>query len=243
MKKKIKYCLLGIMAFSCFSTKINASAYWDVSSGFADTGTKPIPITPKEPIPLGEITEGNTKKEYSCTYEYNSSSNPRYDVSIYKKEDEEILNSDFTIDKNKLPLAGTAVGVNIKETKNISWEVTKVTLTVNTYESTITNKYRCEYKKKDDNQNDTFIPWMSITSVPKIQQIADALCSVNDYDVEGDTTCIRTPKKFSKLCEYSDKVLIGYVYSETKDDYNITLDNTTNNNNDKKKFDEWAFEE
>lgn len=85
---------------------------------------------------------GGNNVNYSCYFEY--SINTSYNITIdgFNQENQSIIGNDSPTPTEPI-IAGTAIGISIVETKSISWDVTKVTLTKTRKGQT---RYRCRVR-------------------------------------------------------------------------------------------------
>lgn len=142
MIDKKKY-IVPILLTAIFAGINHVEAY-TFGVGYADTGGQSV-SKPREDTVISEtITSGNTRTTHTCTYNYKISVSKKITINGYDMADNEIMKHSLKIDdKNKI-IAGTSIGLNVYETKTITWEVTKAEAKF--IKEQKYKLYRCEYE-------------------------------------------------------------------------------------------------
>ena len=237
MMKKTIYYLLGMFAFITCITDVQAVASWNVESGIASTGSTSGGESWKDgTLENGnQWSDGNVTKKYQCRYKTGLNNPTDYKVSIYDIEDNEILNKNFTIDKEKLPLSGTSIGINIHEQKNISFNV-EVKLTVTKTETTSIPQYICKYGNKISSKPLPGLPSVGLNSIMtlyRVQQIA-LICKTTQKDANADGTCPNPDQS----CKFLRREQDGYKSGTVQSTYTLELNSNITNKEDRPYFED-----
>ena len=179
------------------------------SVGYADTGEH-VATQPREDIKYeweADIS-GNYKTAYTCSYNYTVSVSKNITINGYDMENNEIMRHSLKISDANRILAGTSIGLNIYETKSVTWRVTKAEVT---YDRKRRYKmYKCSYKNAAPAQ-DVVQPVIaaSINSLSKAIMIANNTCSTKTKYTTNASSC----PEAATGCVYSS----GPTYSHYTD--------------------------
>lgn len=200
MIKKTKQVSRLVMALLILGIPFKVNAYSFVV-GYADTGGGSTSTPdPDQSISLGgetiEITKNYKKEEYQykCVYNYTISVSNRITINGYNLEDEEIMANSLKIDEqNKIP-AGTSIGLNIYETKTISWRIDKIEVQKRKRDLLKYYRYKCRYTNNSSTgqvistTSDKYvaIPLSNYELENNVQQIAE---NCSKYNTEWSTYC------------------------------------------------------
>lgn len=120
-KKMIVYLLIILLI-----TKITYVNAWTGSIGFSDkaeggdtTGTG------EKEISLGSTEKDGTTTNYTCVYNYDITVKNSITINGYNQNDNSIMEDSINIQKKDSIISGTAIGIEIYETKTVEWTVTK----------------------------------------------------------------------------------------------------------------------
>lgn len=163
MMKLIKKSFMFLLALSIFITSIpiveaKANIHYNKTAGGGDEnnaggGTHDDDDCNGPRKYCGISNTDGIKREYIGTYTKGNGYYIAYPevttIAVYNNNDDDIINEDMQIFKDKLPLAGTAVGINIHETKKYVAAIREIQIKV--YAHTKVNKktetkYVCRYK-------------------------------------------------------------------------------------------------
>ena len=203
--------IVGLAISTVFLGISNVEAF-TYTAGYASTGES-TPSTPREDIEIGLGTSGDIT--YTCKYNYSVGSSKTITIDGYDINDNEIMKYSLNIGEDDRVLAGTSIGLNIYETKTVSWKVTKVEVTETKKKTTPI--YKCTYKTATTslprpNPSRPFepIPWaISMTSIAKAQTIANTCQKTEKY-----TTSSSTCPSAASYCE----LVSGPTFSYNRDD-------------------------
>lgn len=174
MKKKT---IIPIALLTMFVGVSHVDAY-RFSVGYADTGEH-VESQPREDIKYeweADIS-GNYKTAYTCSYNYTVSVSKNITINGYDMENNEIMRHSLKISDANRILAGTSIGLNIYETKSVTWKVTKAEVTYDRKRRYA--RYKCTYKNAAPAQ-DVVQPAAvaaSINTLSKAIMIANNTCS------------------------------------------------------------------
>lgn len=145
MIKIMKKMLLLTLAISIFITSIPSAdaRAEDDWGGTYESQTSGESGGVNTDVSIDSYNNGDTSKQYTCSYGYYLKPTEGYSIGIYDMQDNDIMQSDFTIKDEDLPAAGTAVGVNIQERRTIRLGVKDVWMTV--YKKKLVYEYEDKY--------------------------------------------------------------------------------------------------
>ena len=154
MMKAIKKITAIILLVSITIETIPVYAKSTVSYGtiVQETDTKPSGSSSSEDLKTYTDSNSNGTRTYTCDYNdrWVADQNERV-VGVYDKNNVDIIRNDFAMDSDDYPLAGTAIGLSIKERRYRVIALYKVIVTVEGIEKkerTVTDYY-CDYETKE----------------------------------------------------------------------------------------------
>lgn len=217
MINKRKY-VIPILLTTIFAGINQVNAY-TFGVNYADTGSHST-SKPREDTVINEtVKNGIDIETHTCTYNYSISVSKNITINGYDIEDNEIMKDSLLVRPEDRILAGTSLGLNVYETKNISWQVTKAEAT-----KVINRPYKvyfCKYKSKTTPQQITPVNYIPNQNNSTPQAIASSCSSHNGnqrsyyYDSQRCLTY--------EGCEVSSAGYVGisstyYVVSSGADD-------------------------
>ena len=198
MMKKRKL-LFGTIIITMFIWMPNVNAF-SFNAGFADTGEGSTD-SPREDVEyeLGRETIRNGEIVYTCIYNYDTKGDNYITINGYNFiDDKELMKDSLIISEKDRILAGTSIGLNIYETKEISWQVTKSEVKAKKYEKKKTNYYLCDYSNLIE-INPKPLPGILFNSITLFSKTQSIALNCNDYDyTTSNATC-----DTQKLCKVS----------------------------------------
>ena len=141
MKKK--YLLYTILVFFAFYGNIFAISAGQPSSPTEGEGGNNSTLPE---VDLGKIGTDSSGNSYSCKYKYRITTGGTITINTYNKDNELTNPNSFT--PTEETLAGTSIGMQIYETKTVTWNVPSITVAV-----TSGATYDCQSNKKICNCN------------------------------------------------------------------------------------------
>lgn len=150
---------------------------------YADTGSGGQQ-TDKEPSRVLMPSHSTSAADYYCVYNFNIAAPNNITINGYHNG-KSIMDNSLKITEDDRIESGTAIQLNIYETKNISWKVTEAE--VKTVRKKMCNYYNCSYTNKTSSGPQPLpLPLASINLSAKAQQIALNCANHNKNNIQGE---------------------------------------------------------
>ena len=205
MRKKDKLFLLALLIVNPLNIQNVYAVTVNTQTAQTSDNTE---TAPQEPVSvpeyeIGKVNEGNgVTSRYTCSYKYTTSVKTSISIDGYN-DGTPIMEESLNIKEEDSIISGTPIGLNIKETKNIGYNIVELTVTKSTVKTTSVTKCTCHYKPIKNGDYETWL--MNLKKI-----VAPSNC--RDITITG-TDCPRT--NGLPTCTF-DKCGCNTTTSETK---------------------------